>query len=110
VQSSRHLVFVCSLIGLGLTALLLVAMSGDGPGFGGGAFLVVVSSPFLAALLSLVVREIRRQRWVWLTASLLTVVSGFFLAFNGVGIFFLAIALAYGWAFFATAPKRSIRS
>lgn len=98
----RLYVFIGAVLGLGLTLILAVVRDDRSPDPGDIAFVALFGGPFLLALLSFLRRGVERQRRVWLASAVLTVAAGLPLVFNGVGIFFLAIALDFAWAYLAT--------
>jgi hypothetical protein len=104
IRRVRSYVFVVSLVGLALTLILAFVRDDRSSGFNNAAFVALFGSPFLLALLSLVLRRVEHQRWVWSTCALVTALAGIPLIFNGVGFYFLAIAIAIGfaWAFVTT--------
>ncbi|MGH2615898.1 MAG: hypothetical protein ACRDJC_11705 [Thermomicrobiales bacterium] len=101
IRGVRRYVVVFSLVGLALTLLLAFVRDERISGFGNEAFVVLSGGPFLLALFSLALHRVEHQRWVWLACALL-IAAGVPLIFNGVGIYFLAIAIGFAWAFVTT--------
>jgi hypothetical protein len=83
----------------GTAIVLLVAILGNSSGPRTTMIFFGLGSPFLLALLSLVI-PIRptAQRLIWLVSGLGATVPAFFFLWNGTGFFLILIAGLYIWA------------
>lgn len=95
--------------GIGLALLLIpwiavIAGATDEPArdvLRSAMLLVAITLPFTIGFISRwVPKDSRKRRWLWLACFAAIPVPSFFL--HGLGVFLLAAALVYLWAFFAT--------
>lgn len=106
----RALVIAGSVFGLCI-AIAVGIGGGDGAvGWGNLLIALVLGAPFLMALVATGMRRMACQRTGWAIAAALSAVAGVMLMFNGVGIFYIALAAGFSWAVFASGrvPNRAL--
>lgn len=104
-HDARPFILWPSLLGLGMVAIIAWVNVANGDIERALALAVIFGWPFALGMLALVVRggtEVRR--WFVLLAALGAAAVAVPTVFSGIGWWFGAIAIAYGWAWWSMRP------
>ena len=94
----RRYVAIAAIIGLCLSLILANVRDSSDSRINTPGFICIFGAPFLLAVASLAIPDHRVTRRIWLISAILATAAGLPLIFNGVGVFFLAIAFCFAWA------------